>query len=82
MKTQFKITKIDKDIYKIQETWFKEHANFYLFGNKKKSLLIDAGLGFFNIKEFLEKKGFKKAEILPFLSVKNKNISVVQIFNL
>jgi len=63
MKTQFKVTKINNDIYKIQETWFKEHANFYLFGNKKESLLIDAGLGFFDIKKFLEKQGFKNIKV-------------------
>lgn len=63
MKIQFKIKKINKYIYIIQEPWFKEHANFYLFGDKKTSLLIDAGLGFFNVKEFLEKKGFKNIKV-------------------
>ena len=63
MKTQFKITKIDNSIYKIQETWFKEHANLYLFKGKESCLLIDAGIGLFNIKEFLEKKGFKNIKV-------------------
>jgi len=60
---QFDIKKISKNIYKIEEPWFKEHANLYLFKGDKFNLLIDAGLGFFNIKKFLEKKGFKNNKI-------------------
>jgi len=63
MQEQFKITKVSNNIYKIQEVWFKEHANLYLFCGKNSNLLIDAGLGLFDIKLFLEKKGFKNVKV-------------------
>lgn len=63
MEKKFKIEKINNNIYKIQETWFKEHANLYLFSGKNSSLLIDAGLGVFDIKKFLEKEGFKNVKV-------------------
>jgi glyoxylase-like metal-dependent hydrolase (beta-lactamase superfamily II) len=64
MTKQFSIKKIKNNIYIIEEKWFKEHANLYLFTGKKYNLLIDCGLGIFNIKEFLNKKGFKNIKVL------------------
>jgi len=61
---QFNIKKISKNIYKIEELWFKEHANLYLFKGNKFNLLIDAGLGFYNIKKFLCKEGFKNNKVV------------------
>ena len=61
---QFSIKKIKNNVYLIEEKWFKEHANLYLFAGKKFNLLIDCGLGIFNIKEFLNKKGFKNIKVL------------------
>jgi len=60
MKEKFKIKKIYKNIYLIEEKWFKEHANLYLVKDKNFNLLIDCGLGIYNIKKFLNNKGFKK----------------------
>jgi len=64
MKKQFSIKKISNNVYKIEEPWFKEHANFYLFKGYKINLLIDCGLGLFNIKEFLNKNGFKNIKVV------------------
>jgi len=64
MTKQFSIKKISNNIYKIEEPWFKEHANLYLFSDKKSCLLIDAGLGLFNVKDFLESKGFKNIKVV------------------
>jgi glyoxylase-like metal-dependent hydrolase (beta-lactamase superfamily II) len=61
---EFKIKKISDKIYKIEETWFKEHANLYLLEGKKFDLLIDCGLGLFDLKEFLAKNGFKKVKVV------------------
>lgn len=60
---KFSFKKISDNIYKIEEKWFKEHANFYLFKGDKFDLLIDCGLGLFDIKKFLEKKGFKNIKV-------------------
>jgi len=60
---QFSLKKINNNICKIEEKWFKEHANLYLFGDKNSSLLIDAGLGLFDIKKFLKNKGFKNIKV-------------------
>ncbi|MEI6580184.1 MAG: hypothetical protein WCN92_12105 [Eubacteriales bacterium] len=58
MEKNFSIKKISNNIYRIEEPWFKEHANLYLFKGKKFDLLIDCGLGIFNLKEFLNNKIF------------------------
>ena len=55
----FKIQKIRSDIYLVTEPYFYEHANLYLVKGKGYDLLIDCGLGIFNVKEFLQKKGFR-----------------------
>lgn len=60
MKEKFKIKKIYKNIYLIEEKWFEEHANLYLVKDKNFNLLIDCGLGIYNLKKFLNNKGFKK----------------------
>ncbi len=60
----FTIKKINNNIYKITEAWFKEHANLYLIKGDKFNLLVDAGLGVFNIKEFLNKQGFKNIKVI------------------
>lgn len=60
---KFSIKKINNNVYQIEEPWFKEHANLYLFKGSKFNLLIDCGLGLFNIKEFLNKEGFKNIKV-------------------
>ena len=61
---KFNIKKNNRNIYKIEEPWFKEHANLYLFHDKKINILFDCGLGLFNLKEFLNKKGFKNIKVV------------------
>ena len=56
----FKIQKIQKNIYKIWEPWYKEFANIYLFKNGDKCLIFDAGLGLFNLKHFLVDLGYQE----------------------
>ncbi len=60
----FRIKKIKNKIYKIEERCFKENANLYLLKGDKFDLLIDSGLGFFNLKEFLKKKGFYNIKVV------------------
>ncbi len=56
---KFKIEKISKDIYRITEPYFKEHANIFVFTGVDFDLVVDSGLGIENLKSFLIKKGFK-----------------------
>jgi glyoxylase-like metal-dependent hydrolase (beta-lactamase superfamily II) len=59
MKETFNIKKINKDIYLITEPYFREHANLYLIVGNDRDLLVDAGLGVCDVREFLLQKGFK-----------------------
>lgn len=63
MTKEFTIKKIDDGVYQIRETWFKEHANLYLFQGNKSNLLIDCGLGIFNLNDFLANQGFKNVQV-------------------
>ncbi|HEV3245433.1 MAG TPA: MBL fold metallo-hydrolase [Candidatus Paceibacterota bacterium] len=58
MKDPFIIEEILPDIYRITESFFSEHANLYLIKGRSEDLLIDAGLGAHDIKQFLKEKGF------------------------
>ena len=63
--SMIKIKKIQKNIYIIKEEFYAEHANLYLFVGKNKCLLIDAGVGIYDIRRFLEKSEFKNIYVLP-----------------
>ncbi|MEK7582801.1 MAG: MBL fold metallo-hydrolase [Patescibacteria group bacterium] len=54
----FKIQKINKDIYLITEPFYREHANLWLLKGAAFDVLIDCGLGIFDVRKFLVKKGF------------------------
>jgi len=55
---KFKIQKISKEIYKVTEPYFLEHANIFIFCGKSFDLVVDSGIGLENIKSFLVTKGF------------------------
>lgn len=57
MHTCFKIEKLQTDIYRITEPYFREHANLFLIKGSSFDLLIDAGLGLCDIKRFLTARG-------------------------
>jgi len=59
MKETFNIKKIKEDIYLITEPYFREHANLYVIVGNDRDLVIDAGLGVCDVREFLLQKGFK-----------------------
>ncbi|MBU2443660.1 MAG: MBL fold metallo-hydrolase, partial [Nanoarchaeota archaeon] len=49
-----KTTKINKQIYLLEEDEYKEHCNCYLIIGSDKCLLIDVGIGFLNKKKILD----------------------------
>lgn len=55
----FSIKKIADSIWRINEPFFAEGANMYLFAGSKQQLLVDAGVGAGNIYAFLAARGFK-----------------------
>src|ERR1700733_648558 len=59
MKETFNIKKIKEDIYLITEPYFRENANLYVIVGNDRDLVIDAGLGVCDVREFLLQKGFK-----------------------
>ena len=61
---QFSIEEVDSNIYLIKEPWFVEHANAYLFKGNNSCLLFDCGIGIFDMKEFLLKRGFKNIKVI------------------
>jgi glyoxylase-like metal-dependent hydrolase (beta-lactamase superfamily II) len=63
MQNWFKITKINNDIYKINEPYFREHANMYAIKGAVFDLLIDCGLGLSSVNIFLKKKGFNNIKV-------------------
>jgi glyoxylase-like metal-dependent hydrolase (beta-lactamase superfamily II) len=63
MKYLYKLEKVKNNIYKITEPFYSESANVFLFVENDKCLLVDSGLGIFNIKNFLLSKGFPVGNI-------------------
>lgn len=53
----FDMQTILPDVRLITEPYYREHANLYLFTGER-ALLIDCGLGFGDIKSFLQSRGF------------------------
>jgi len=60
----FRILKIKNNIYKIWEPWFTEHANIYFIKGKKYNLLIDCGLGIFNLRDYLKDRGLNNFKVI------------------
>lgn len=54
----FTVEKIQKDILRITESYYLEHANIYVFTNGINCLVIDPGLGFGDLRKFLKHKGY------------------------
>jgi glyoxylase-like metal-dependent hydrolase (beta-lactamase superfamily II) len=59
MGSAFNIKKIADSIWRINEPFFKEGANMYLFSGNDRQLLVDAGVGAANVYAFLAEQGFK-----------------------
>lgn len=58
MKSQFEIIEVQKNIYLVREPYFFEHANIYIIKGTAFDLLVDCGVGLFDLKKFLEQRGF------------------------
>jgi len=48
------LTKINSFIWKIEEAGYTEHANIFVIGNCSECIVIDAGLGLGNLKDFIK----------------------------
>ena len=64
MKGNIKIEKIMEQIYRIEELDYKEHCNCFFIIGKKKSLLVDLGVGLINFQPILEKHSKNKELIV------------------
>ena len=59
----FSVKKINNSVYHIKETFFSEAANMFLIKKSFSCLLIDCGIGLFNIKQFLNGLGFENIKL-------------------
>ena len=64
MKEFFKVLKIINNIYRIWEPWFIEHANIYFIKGGKYNLIVDCGLGIFNLRNYLKRRGINNFKVV------------------
>ncbi|OGG40726.1 hypothetical protein A3A21_01905 [Candidatus Jorgensenbacteria bacterium RIFCSPLOWO2_01_FULL_45_25b] len=58
MKNIFKIQTIQSYVHLVTEPYYKEHANIFVLEGINTDFVIDTGIGFANLREFLVSKGF------------------------
>lgn len=61
---KYKIEKIKNNIFKIYEPYFKEHANIFVFKGEDFDIVVDTGIGFENLKNYLLENGFKNFKVI------------------
>ena len=59
----FKLNKIQNNIYMISESYYKEHANIFIFKGVDFDLVIDSGVGLEDLRKFLIIKKFIKTKL-------------------
>ncbi len=63
MKDSFQIKEITTDIYLVTEPYFTGYANLFLIKGSSFDLLVDCGIGLFDIKKFLKSAGFPSVKV-------------------